>query len=85
MQRLQAAFVFLFGTPRRALYSTVALLLAVTICYPPALRWVFGRILDGVSPILFVLAKLAVVVGIGCLALRMMFGGVKLSKSGKKK
>lgn len=76
MQRLQAVFVFLFGTRRAALVSTVCLLILVMVCYPPAIAWVIGRILLAVSP-LITIAFVGLVV---YLAFKMMFGGFKLPK-----
>lgn len=76
LQRIQPTLVFLFGTPRRALYSVIGILVVIAICYPHAIMWVIGRILLAVSPLI----TIAFVGLIVFLAFRMMFGGFKLPK-----
>jgi hypothetical protein len=81
MQRLQAALVFFFGTPRRALYSVVGLLVLIAICYPPAVMWLIGRVLLAVSPLVTLIVIVAIFFGVG----RVMFGGIKLPKPKEEK
>jgi|GEM_PF-6786193 len=80
MQRFQSIFVFFFGTPRRMLYSVVALLVTCAVVAPLVISWAIGRILLAISPLI----TLVVVCAIGFGAFRLMFGGVKLPKEKKK-
>lgn len=85
MERIRPIFVFLFGTRRAALTSVLCLLVLIAICFPPVIGWMFNRILDAVGPVVYALARVAIVIGVIMLGFQMNFGRVKWPRVKEKK
>lgn len=68
-----------FGTPRRTLWSIAGIVAILGVLYPPAIGFVFRRLLEAFAPLIQIAVHLAVtilLIGIVLSGFRIMFRGL---------